>query len=172
MKIKENISLMPKEFAEALYPYAFADCVNEESRNFKVPSSLVLSMMKVESNFNFNAISPAGAAGLMQLMPPTARGIANELRITKYDLIDPCTSIKFGANYISWLDRYYKGQIEYMVSGYNAGAGNVDKWKAAAANKEIDCFSEFTPFNETRDYIFRTKKYMILYESIYKNTGI
>jgi len=168
MNIKENLSLLPREYAEALYPYAFTECVNDESRMFKVKPELLLSMMKVESNFNFNAVSPAGAAGLMQLMPPTAKGIAKELGIDKYNLIDPCTSIKFGASYIAWLDRYYKGQIEYMVAGYNAGAGNVDKWKANAANKDIDHFSEFTPFDETRDYIFRTKKYLIQYESIYK----
>jgi soluble lytic murein transglycosylase len=102
-------------------------------------------------------------------MPVTAKGIAKELRITEFDLNDPCTSIKFGAHYIAWLNRYYNGQIEYMVSGYNAGAGNVDKWKKRDTNKDIDLFSEFTPFNETRDYIFRTKKYMIQYELIYKN---
>jgi len=168
LKIKENLSLLPRDFAEALYPYAFKGCVTEESKNFKVKPELLLSMMKVESNFNFNAVSPAGAAGLMQLMPPTAKGIAKELKIAKYDLINPCTSIKFGANYIAWLDRYYKGQIEYIVSGYNAGAGNVDKWKSASSNKDIDYFSEFTPFDETRDYIFRTKKYMIQYDSIYR----
>ncbi len=170
LKLKENLSLLPRDFSEALYPYAFSDCVNEESKRFNIKSELILAMMKVESNFNYNAISPAGAAGLMQLMPPTAKGISRELRITKFDLIDPCTSIKFGANYISWLERYYKGQIEYMVSGYNAGAGNVDKWKARDTNKDIDHFSEFTPFDETRDYIFRTKKYMIQYGSIYKNS--
>lgn len=170
-KIKENISLLPRSFAEALYPYAFRDCVNRESRNFSIKAELLLSMMKVESNFNYNAVSPAGAAGLMQLMPLTAKGISRELGMTKYSLTDPCTSIKFGANYISWLNRYYKGQIEYMVSGYNAGAGNVDKWRARDINKDIDRFSEFTPFDETRDYIFRTKKYMIQYESIYKTSG-
>jgi len=166
--LKENLSLLPVEFSEALYPYAFAQCVNDESKRFNIKTALLLAMMKVESNFNYNAISPAGAAGLMQLMPPTAKGIARELKISKFDLIDPCTSIKFGANYISWLDRYYKGQIEYMVSGYNAGVGNVDKWKARDKNKDIDLFSEFTPFDETRDYIFRTRKYTIQYESIYK----
>jgi len=171
LKLKENLSLLPKEFAEALYPYAFPDCVNEDSKKFRVKPELLLSMMKVESNFNYNAVSPAGASGLMQLMPATAKGISKELKFSGYDLIDPCTSIKFGAHYIAWLDRYYKGQVEYMVAGYNAGAGNVDKWKSRSANKDIDHFSEFTPFDETRDYIFRTKKYIIQYETIYKNSS-
>ncbi len=170
MKLKENLSLLPEEFSKALYPYAFKDCVNRESKSFNVRNSLLLSLMKVESNFNYNAVSPVGAKGLMQLMPPTARGIANELKIHSYDLSDPCTSIRFGAHYIAWLDRYYHGQIEFMVAGYNAGAGNVDRWRANTKNKDMDFFSEFTPFDETRDYIFRTKKYLVQYESVYKNS--
>ncbi len=168
--LRENISVTPKVFAEALYPYAFSECVKEEGKNFKIEPELILAMMKIESNFNYDAVSPAGASGLMQLMYPTAAGIARELRIAKFDLADPCTSIKFGADYLAWLNRYYKGQIEYMVAGYNAGAGNVDKWKGKGTNQDIDRFSEFTPFDETRDYIFRTKKYLIQYESIYKNS--
>jgi len=171
--LRENLPFIPREFAEALYPYAFSECVNKECKKFNIKPELLLSMMKIESNFNYDSISPAGATGLMQLMPATASGIARELGITKFDLADPCTSIKFGADYIAWLNRYYKGQIEYMVAGYNAGAGNVDKWKAknTGKDKDIDRFSEFTPFDETRDYIFRAKKYMIQYESIYKIPG-
>ncbi|MCL1864940.1 MAG: transglycosylase SLT domain-containing protein [Spirochaetes bacterium] len=169
LKIKENLSLLPKTFSEALYPYGFEECVNSESKSYNIKSEIVLSMIKIESNFNFNAVSPVGASGLMQLMPQTAKGIAKNLKISKYNLYDPCTSIKFGVDYISWLNKYYKGQIEYMVAAYNGGAGNVDKWKTRELNsKDMDYFSEFTPFNETRDYIFRTKKYIIQYESIYK----
>lgn len=168
MKIKENLSLLSQSFAQALYPNAFQQCVTDESTHYKIRRELLLSMMKVESNFNYNAVSPAGAIGLMQLMPLTAKGIAKELNMKGFDINDPCTSIKFGAHYIAWLNRYYDGRIEYMVSGYNAGAGNVDKWKRRDINRDIDLFSEFTPFYETRDYIFRTKKYMIQYELIYK----
>jgi soluble lytic murein transglycosylase len=169
LKIKENLSVLPKAFSEALYPYGFEECVNRESKSNNIKPELVQSMIKIESNFSFNAVSSAGALGLMQIMPQTAKGIARNLQISKYDLFDPCTSIKFGVNYIAWLNRYYKGQIEYMVAAYNGGAGNVDKWKTRELNsKDIDYFSEFTPYNETRDYIFRTKKYLRQYESVYK----
>jgi soluble lytic murein transglycosylase len=171
LKIKENLSLIPPVYAKILYPYAFSQCVNDESARYRVRRELLLSMMKVESNYNHNAVSPAGATGLMQLMPYTARGIARELKLKKPDLRDPCISIKFGAYYISWLNRYFNGRIEYMVSGYNAGAGNVDRWKKKDINKDMDLFSEFTPYDETRDYIFRTKKYMIQYELIYKGSN-
>jgi soluble lytic murein transglycosylase len=169
-KIKENLSVLPNTFSEALYPYGFEECVVKESKAYDIKPEKILAMIKIESNFNYNAVSPVGATGLMQIMPQTGKGIARNLKIAEYDLNDPCTSIKFGVNYISWLGKYYKGQIEYMVAAYNGGPGNVDKWKVRELNsKDIDYFSEFTPFNETRDYIFRTKKYIIQYESIYKN---
>jgi len=168
LKIKENLSLIPQAFARYLYPYAFPQCVNDACRNYKINRELLLSIMKVESNFNHDAVSPAGAKGLMQLMPSTAKSIAKELKIKKFNLNDPCTSIKFGAHYIAWLNRYFEGRIEYIVSGYNAGAGTVNKWKKKNINKDMDLFSEFTPYDETRDYIFRTKKYKIQYETIYK----
>lgn len=168
MDIQENLPLMSEDFAKSLYPYAFRECVIRESRTYRVQPEVVLALIKAESNFNVSAVSPVGAAGLMQLMPLTARGIAKEIGTKDYDLKNPCTSVKFGANYIAWLDRYYKGRIELMVAGYNAGVGNVDIWLKKFRDKDLDYFSEFTPYPETRDYIFRTKKYMIQYRSVYR----
>ncbi|HPR37222.1 MAG TPA: transglycosylase SLT domain-containing protein [Spirochaetota bacterium] len=169
MDIPENLALLSPEFAKSLYPYAFRKCVNDESRRTGVKPEVVLAMMKAESNFNVTAVSPAGATGLMQLMPLTARGIGKEIGVTDFNLKDPCTSIKFGTHYIAWLHRYYKGKIELMVAGYNAGAGNVDTWLKRFKDKDLDYISEFTPFQETRDYIFRTKKFMSQYRSVYKS---
>ncbi len=169
LKLKENLSLIPREYAEVLYPYAFNECLIKESSINSVKPELILSMMKVESNFNHKALSPAGAAGLMQLMPRTAKEISKKFGLSKFNLLDPCTSIKFGTNYIAWLDKYYKSHIEYLIAAYNGGAGNVNRWIKRPVNNDIDYFSEFVPFDETRDYIFRTKKYLIQYESIYKN---
>ncbi len=168
LELKENLSLIPQNFAAALYPYAFADCVDDATKKNSVKPELILAMIKVESNFNHRAVSPVGASGLMQLMPDTAKDISKKISASKYDLFDPCTSIKFGSNYIAWLNKYFDSQIEYMAAAYNAGAGNVSKWKKRPVNKDIDYFAEFTPFDETRDYIFRTKKCLIQYESIYK----
>lgn len=167
MDLQDNLSLLSPEFAKTLYPFAFRNCVIEESRRYGVKPEVVLAMMKAESNFNVTAVSPVGATGLMQLMPLTAHGIAKEIGVKDFDLKAPCTSVKFGANYIAWLDRYYKGRIELMVAGYNAGVGNVDIWVKRFRDKDIDYISEFTPYPETRDYIFRTKKYMIQYRSAY-----
>lgn len=168
LNIKENTALMPKKMSEIIYPRAFKECVQKESAAYKVSESLLYSMIKAESNYIPEALSPVGAVGLMQLMPATAAGIAKQLRIKDYELKDPCTSIKFGANYISWLSRMYKEQIEYIVSGYNAGPGNVNNWIERFKSQNIEYFAEFAPFAETRGYIYRTIKFSIQYKSIYR----
>ncbi len=165
---REHLSLLPEKYARMLYPAPFSDCVLGEAKKYKISPSVIYSMIKAESNFNHNAESPAGALGLMQLMPATAAGIAGELKISRYELKDPCTSIKFGTHYLAWLGLYYNNRIEYMVAGYNAGAGNVNNWIKSGKYPDMDLFSEFTPFNETRDYISRTKKFIVQYNAIYR----
>jgi soluble lytic murein transglycosylase-like protein/outer membrane protein assembly factor BamD (BamD/ComL family) len=168
LNIKENTALMPKKIAEILYPRSFRECVEKESAAYKVPQNLIYSMIKAESNYIPEAVSSVGAEGLMQLMPATAAGIARQLKITGYNLKNPCTSIKLGANYISWLNRIYNGQIEYIVAGYNAGPGNVNNWIERFKSQNIDYFAEFAPFAETRGYIYRTIKFSVQYKSIYR----
>lgn len=168
LKIQENTALLPRYMSQILYPLAFRECVEKESAAYNIPTHLIYSVIKAESNYIPEAVSSAGATGLMQLMPATAAGIARQLKITGYDLKDPCVSIKFGTNYIAWLNRYFKGQIEYMVSGYNAGPGNVNNWIDRFKTENMDYFAEFTPFAETRGYIYRTIKFSIQYESIYR----
>jgi len=165
---REHLSLLPENYARMLYPAPFSDCVLDEAKKYKISPAAIYSLIKAESNFNHIAESPAGALGLMQLMPATAAGIANELKISRYELKDPCTSIKFGTHYLAWLGRYYNNRIEYMVAGYNAGAGNVNNWIKSGNYPDMDLFSEFIPFNETRDYIFRTKKFIVQYNAIYR----
>ena len=168
LKIKENTALMPEKIAQILYPLAFRECVEKESESYNVPENLIYSMIKAESNYVPEAVSSAGAEGLMQLMPATAAGIARQLKITGYNLKNPCTSIKLGTNYISWLNRIYDGRIEYIVAGYNAGPGNVNNWKERFKSQNIDYFAEFAPFAETRGYIYRTIKFAVQYRSIYR----
>jgi soluble lytic murein transglycosylase len=129
--------------------------------------------MKAESLFKQTAVSSAGASGLMQLMPGTAKGVARGLKLERYNLNDPCTSIQLGAKYISGLYRESGGNFQYMVASYNAGAGNVEKWKAKMQSDDMDYFTEFTPFIETRYYILRTEKFLTQYNVLYsrQNSG-
>lgn len=112
-----------------------------------VDPGLMKAMMHTESAFNPNARSPVGAQGLMQLMPATAR------RFKVINAWDPAENIEGSAKYIAWLMRRFNNNIEFAVAGYNAGEGNVDKYKG------------IPPFRETRNYV---KRVMDRYNSLYK----
>jgi len=166
--IKENFFIQSARINTTLLPQSFKRCVKKKSSEFNVKEEQIYAMIKAESLFNHRAVSPAGATGLMQLMPATARGIARQLHIPRYDLKNPCTSITMGAHYIAWLNRFFKNNYDLVVAGYNAGAGNVKKWQKKITFPEKDYFAEFIPFAETRYYIFRTNKYLHQYAALYR----
>jgi soluble lytic murein transglycosylase-like protein len=165
--LKENIALMPEDTVAMLFPKPFEECVSQYGKLYSVEKNVIYSVMKAESLFKQTAVSSAGASGLMQLMPGTAKGIARGLKLERYNLNDPCTSIQLGAKYISGLYRESGENFQYMVASYNAGAGNVEKWKAKMQSDDMDYFTEFTPFIETRYYILRTEKFLTQYNVLY-----
>ena len=98
---------------------------------------LVQSMIAEESGFNARAVSPKGAAGLMQLMPGTAR----DLRVS--DVFDPGQNVEAGARYLRSLLERYKGDLAKALAAYNAGPGAVDRHRG------------IPPYRETRNYVRR-----------------
>jgi soluble lytic murein transglycosylase len=167
LKFPENISLMNNRSMKSLLPLGFKESIEKESQKYLLSKNRLYSVIRAESNFNHKAVSPAKAAGLMQLMPFTARDIARSLKIKKYELKDPAISIKFGAYYLAWLSKYFKNDFRDMIAGYNAGAGNVKKWKDLYKVKDRDVFLETIPFAETRFYILRIEKFLVQYNLIY-----
>ncbi|HNX60572.1 MAG TPA: lytic transglycosylase domain-containing protein, partial [Spirochaetota bacterium] len=146
----------------------FRDLVSRYGREFSISESLMFAVIKNESAFNTRAVSGVGALGLMQLMPPTAKDIAKNLKLKTYDMKRPADAIRFGAYYLAWLDRFFKGDIREMVAGYNAGPGNVQQWKKKYAESDADLFTERVPFDETRSYMLRIDKYFLQYSLILK----
>ena len=119
------------------------DAIFEEAASlYNVPLNLLKAMGKAESGFDANAVSPAGAQGVMQLMPATARSLGVE------DPFDARSNIMGGAKYISQQLEKYNGNIDLALAAYNAGSGNVAKYGGVP------------PFKETRNYIQRIKGYM------------
>ncbi|VEF48688.1 murein lytic transglycosylase [Bacillus freudenreichii] len=114
---------------------AIESIIQRAADTYNLPSKLIKAVIRHESNFNARAISRAGAAGLMQLMPSTARGLG----VT--DIMDPEQNVMGGAKYLrSMLDKY-KGNVKLALAAYNAGPGNVDK------------FGGIPPFKETQNYV-------------------
>jgi tetratricopeptide (TPR) repeat protein len=169
--LAENLALLPRGIIKNLYPDAFGDEVGRRSSEMDIDKKFVLSVMKAESSFNNRAVSPAGAVGLMQIMPSTGKGIARELNIADFDLTIPQTSIYFGVKYIAWLKKIFNNDFDDIVAGYNAGAGNVKKWKKSINTDDRDYYIENIPFDETRHYILRTRKNYYIYNFLQSGKG-
>lgn len=118
------------------------DIFRRAAETYDVPVNLLLAIGKTESGFNANAVSPAGAQGVMQLMPGTARGLG----VT--DPLNAEQNIMGGAKYISQMLSAYDGDISLALAGYNAGMGNVQKYGGVP------------PFKETQNYIQKVTGYM------------
>jgi len=114
---------------------AIQKIVKECSQYYQVEEKLIWTVMEVESAFNPNAVSTAGACGLMQLMPATAV----EMGVT--DIFDPAQNIAGGAQYLSRMLDLFNGNIDMALAGYNAGPENVKKYKGVP------------PFTETVNYV-------------------
>jgi soluble lytic murein transglycosylase len=137
--------------------------------------TLVHAIARQESQFAQNAISHAGARGLMQLMPPTAREEAQKAGMTYMtsSLIDDASyNIRLGSNHITRLVSYYDGSYPLAFAAYNAGPGNVNKWLRANGDPRTGSISwvewiEKIPFFETKNYVQRVIENAAVYEQLY-----
>ncbi len=114
---------------------------------YGLSTGLVWAVIKAESDFDPHAVSPAGARGLMQLMP----GTAGEMGVT--DIFDPAQNIAGGAQYLARMLELHGGDITLALAAYNAGPGNVRRYGGVP------------PFAETQAYIQRVRRFMGQYES-------
>ena len=113
--------------------------------------------MREESSFNPEIKSWAGAKGLSQLMPATARRVGKwlDIKVTSKNIWEPKINLQIGARYLQYLVKYFNGNWFLAVAAYNAGEGNVGKWLRLRGNLPTDAFIESIPFRETRHYVKR-----------------
>jgi soluble lytic murein transglycosylase-like protein len=137
---------------------------------FQVDPALVYALARMESNFDAGAVSPAGARGLMQIMPVTARYVTGNHSLAAERLDDPAFNLALGQRYVAWLAGQdgVDGDLIQLLMSYNAGPGNAVKWRddlrrAGETGDDPLLFIEAIPNRETRRFVYNVLDYTWLY---------
>jgi soluble lytic murein transglycosylase len=142
-------------FREITLPLRHDDIIRQQARDKQLDAALIAAVIYEESKFQ-DRTSHAGARGLMQITPGTARFIASRsggIRFVENDLAVPQINISYGAFYLRYLLDRYGGDRTLAVAAYNAGLTNVDRWVRQAGGADgFDAASDI-PFPETRGYV-------------------
>jgi len=156
-----------------LFPPAFKAEVLNASLNYLLPPALVWAIMRRESAFSVSALSSANARGLMQMIPPTGKHIAQQLGVTLSnpdELFAPALNISFGAWYLQKLVERF-GHLAPAIAAYNAGPKSVVKWLAARGQLPLDEWIEEIPFKETRLYVKQVLPDVYAFAEMYDGGG-
>lgn len=135
-KVASNLSIINDAISEQFFrTLPFGQLIHDKAQKYEVDPALVAAVMEQESRFKPRAKSPVGARGLMQLMPRTGYWMGAR------NLYDPEQNVDAGVKYLKYLDKRFKGDTRKVVAAYNAGEGNVIRYRGTP------------PFRETRIYV-------------------
>lgn len=149
------------------FPLGYFDEVQHIAKKTGLKSSLIWGVIRQESVFNANAISRAGARGLMQLMPTTAMYISKKNglgKVHKKELFLPPINIRLGSLYLANLLKRFDNQPALAIAAYNAGPTRVKRWQQSVSLENINIWIELIPFNETRRYVQQVMAFTIVYD--------
>ncbi|MCX8069443.1 MAG: DUF3808 domain-containing protein [Thermodesulfovibrionales bacterium] len=138
-----------------LYPLAYFDEVQESAKNNELDPFLILAVIREESRYDAEAKSIAGALGLMQLMPNTAKRYEKIAKVNfsnNSELYNPKINISIGSTYLRHLINHF-GSLPPAIASYNAGEDAVREWLNKGNYKSIDEFIEDIPYDETNNYV-------------------
>ncbi len=141
------------EYWQALYPFPFEDTILKWSRQRELNPLLVTALIRQESRFEPEIESSAGAMGLMQVIPPTAKTAANNIGLSNYSLTKPEDNVNIGTYYLDFTHKRYDNNSMLAVASYNAGPNAVAKWVSRYGLKDVDEFVEKIPYRETKGYV-------------------
>ena len=167
-KALDDIGYSPENF-RLYFPVLERETLISSSKQNGLDPALVAAVIRQESNFNPQATSPAGARGLMQLMPSVGQALAAEKGIGPWNpdlLYEPDVSIKLGTAHLSTLVRRYP-EVVKSLAAYNAGESRVEKWSTKAGANDPEVFTERIPFVETRDYVRTILRNRAYYQALY-----
>lgn len=154
------------------YPRAYLPIVQRAAKETGLDPYLLLGIARQESLFQARVVSSAGATGVLQLMPKTAEWLARVEPALSPEIVAnldvPENSLRLGAHYLMRMLERYDGNVILALAAYNAGPGNVNKWRAARPNLDMDSFIDAIPFRETRGYVRKVLGNYAAYRSLYR----
>lgn len=155
---------------QAIYPFPYPNIILAESRERGLDPYLLAAVARQESQFDPEATSAAGARGLLQLMPRTAREWARAVGVRDYRdelLFHPEINVHLGAAFLSYLKHRYR-ELQIMLVAYNAGPTRARRWRTRPAyDADPELFVERIPFSETRTYIKAIQRHLRIYRHLY-----
>lgn len=149
------------------YPQKYWSTIKEVTNGYRFDPRIFHSLVREESSFNPKIVSWAGAKGLSQLMPATAKQVAGwmNLSLKNNAIFDAKTNLSIGSRYLNHLHEYFHDNSFMAVGSYNAGAGNMNKWHKRFGPTPVDHLVEQIPIRETRGYIKRVLGTFQLYST-------
>ncbi|HWP49417.1 MAG TPA: transglycosylase SLT domain-containing protein [Candidatus Limnocylindrales bacterium] len=178
MQIKEDLKQLqiqnfPYRLEKLKYPLAYEKEIQKYSEKYRLDPFLVAGLIRQESGYNVKSLSPSNAMGLMQIIPPTGKYIAEQVNFRGFHpdlLYEPETNIAFGTWYLAYLLNRFNGNLFKAVAGYNAGPGAIERWWKDFERLDSDEIVENIPFRETRNYVKLVLRNWNVYRRIYGST--
>jgi len=158
--------LLLAAFALHRFPLRYLDAIETYAAMYDLPVELVCAVIAAESRFNKDAVSPKEAGGLMQITPPTAQWLAEQMGIDGFAperIFEPDLNIRIGCFYLRMLSDRYGGRWDLALSAYNAGSANVNRWLRDEAFSADGQSLHTIPFPETRNYVAKVESLRKIY---------
>lgn len=158
--IRDNLKLR--------FPTAYQNTVASNASKNGIAKDWVFSLIRQESAFSYQAKSPVGALGMMQIMPATAKEISKSMGIRykgKYSLLQPEKNIQLGTRYMGQLLKRFQGNTILATAAYNAGPTRAKRWQPKHTPMAGDIWIETIPYKETRNYVKNVMTYQAIYRS-------
>ena len=155
------------------HPKKYSEYVTKYSREYNIPEDVIYATIKVESNFDPEAVSNAGARGLMQIMPSTFEWLTGDEHLGEHllptMLFDPEVNIRYGTYYLKYLYTKFDHNWDTVAAAYNGGEGNVTKWlsdrRYSDGKGNLTDFPD--EFSETENYVKKIAKERQTYNKLY-----
>ena len=158
-----------KEQQVKYYPMEYTDLIIENAEQNGIEPAYVASVVCAESDYDANALSSAGAQGLMQLLPDTAQWIAPKFDEVYVEgcLYTPEVNLKYGCWYLGYLMRRFNNDMTCATAAYHAGQGTVDQWLANPEYSSDGAHLDVVPGERTSGYVERVLEYYEVYSKKY-----